>query len=563
MTQPDSITPISNESDSSPTSLPATASISPDHFRKEIARRRTFGIIAHPDAGKTTLTEKILLYSGCVAEAGAVRGRKTQRSARSDWMAMEQQRGVSVTATCLSFDYQGFRLNLLDTPGHQDFSEDTYRTLNAVDAAVMVVDAVKGIETQTIKLFKICAERKVPILTFVNKMDRPGGDPLGVLTAVEEVLGIDAIPMNWPIGVGRDFNGLVERATGRIFKFSPVKSGAVAVPVEIDSLDEPTRDLYPADTLQQLRDEIELLEGAGSSFDREHFLAGEQTPVFYGSALNNFGVELFLEQFLKLAPAPVARPGRIQGGDLQAIAPDHPEFSGLVFKIQANLDPRHRDRVAFVRICTGEFRRDMDVTIARTGEKIRVPRSHQLFAQERETLEEAYPGDVIGIVNPGKLRLGDTLCGRQSLQYAARWEYAPECFVRLRCLDTSKRKQFSRGLEQLIEEGAIQLLSDAGTSSFEPILAAVGALQFDVVQFRLESEYSAPTRVEHLSYTLARWILNDPFDPEAFLLPSGARVMYDQTGAPMLLFESEWSRDYCLNRNPSLQLSETRPGSIV
>lgn len=522
---------------------------------REIQRRRTFGIIAHPDAGKTTLTEKILLYSGRIEEAGAVRGRKTQRTARSDWMKMEQERGISVTATSLSFDYEGFRLNLLDTPGHQDFSEDTYRTLNAVDTAVMVVDAVNGVEPQTIRLFKICAERKIPIVTFVNKMDRPGGDPLSVLTAIEEVLGIDAIPVNWPIGTGRDFNGLVDRLTHRIFRFSPVTRGSQTVPVQSADLDDPAIDFYPLDLLDHVRAEVSLLEGAGVPFQYDQFLKGEQTPVFFGSALTNFGVEQFLSGFLKLSPPPAGR-----RSNLGWIDPTNEHFSGVIFKIQANLDPRHRDRVAFVRVCSGRFERDMEVTVARTGERIRIPRSHQLFARDRETVDEAYPGDVIGIVNPGKVRLGDTICSGQLVQYQHRWEYAPERFVRVRCKDTSKRKQFSRGLEQLIEEGTVQLLSDAGTTFHEPILGAVGDLQFDVVQFRLETEYNTETVLERLPYQIGRWVQQTDFDESRYVLPSGARVMKDQTGAQLLLFADEWSMNYFCGKYPELILSEHRPG---
>ncbi|WP_437203946.1 peptide chain release factor 3 [Planctomicrobium sp. SH664] len=534
--------------------VPATDSAT-TKFLQEIARRRTFGIIAHPDAGKTTLTEKILLYSGRIEEAGAVRGRKSQRAARSDWMKMEQERGISVTATCLCFDYEGFRLNLLDTPGHQDFSEDTYRTLNAVDAAVMVVDAVNGIESQTIKLFKICAERRVPILTFVNKMDRPGGDPLAVLTEIENVLGIDAIPLNWPVGRGRDFNGIVDRRTNQLLKFSSVLRGAHEVPVEVGQLDDPDCTLYPPEVLQEVRDEISLLEGAGAAFDPALFLQGTQTPVFFGSALTNFGVEQFLKAFVRLAPPP-----RNYQSDQGIVTPADPNFSGVVFKIQANLDPRHRDRVAFVRICSGRFERDMEVTVTRTRERIRVPRSHQLFAQERETVEQAYPGDIIGIVNPGKLRLGDTLCAGRSVQLLGQWIYAPETFVRVRCADTSKRKQFSRGIEQLIEEGAVQQISDANTTAHEPVLAAVGELQFDVVKFRMETEYNAAVALDRLPYRISRWIDEPDFDAEAYTLPSGSRIMSDQAGAKLILFTDDWSLDYFQRRYPQLKLVEHPPG---
>ncbi|HWL11238.1 MAG TPA: peptide chain release factor 3 [Planctomicrobium sp.] len=548
-----SLPPGSTDGSSSDSSSSSGSHSSRSTYLKEIARRRTFGIIAHPDAGKTTLTEKILLYSGCIEEAGAVRGRKSQRAARSDWMKMEQQRGISVTATCLCFDYAGFRLNLLDTPGHQDFSEDTYRTLNAVDTAVMVVDAVNGIESQTIKLFKICAERKVPIITFVNKMDRPGSDPLGVLTQIEEVLGIDAIPANWPIGTGREFNGLVDRKTREVLKFSPVLRGALEVPVERASLDDTENSLFPADVMDSVRGEVELLEGAGVPFQHDLFLQGKQTPVFFGSALTNFGVEQFLQGYIRLSPPPMDRKS-----DQGIVSPTDENFSGVVFKIQANLDPRHHDRVAFVRICSGRFERDMEVTVSRSGDRFRIPRSHQLFAQERETVNEAYPGDIIGIVNPGKLRLGDTICTGKPVQFTNRWEYAPERFIRLRCQDTSKRKQFSRGVTQLIEEGAVQLLTDDGTTVTEPVLGAVGELQFDVVKFRLETEYNSQVLIERLPYQMGRWIHTEPFDPENYMLPSGSRVMTDQTGAKLLLFADDWSMDYFLRRYPDVILSEHR-----
>jgi peptide chain release factor 3 len=545
-------------SSASPTCLEgqvaSNAGLITEQVARQIARRRTFGIIAHPDAGKTTLTEKILLYSGCINEAGAVRGRKSQQAARSDWMKIEQQRGISVTATCLCFDYSGHRINLLDTPGHQDFSEDTYRTLNAVDAAVMVIDAVNGIESQTIKLFKICAERRVPLLTFVNKMDRPGCDPLGVLTQIENVLGVDAVPLNWPIGRGREFNGLVDLESNAVLKFSPVTRGAIKVPVERAGLNDEHSTLYSEETMRVVREEVQLLQGAGVQFSPQRFSEGRQTPVFFGSALTNFGVEQFLDGFLRLAPPP--RPRISDQGPIDPAAED---FSAVVFKIQANLDPRHRDRVAFVRICSGAFRRDMDVRVTRTGEKLRVPRSHQLFARERETVEEAYPGDIIGLVNPGKLRLGDTLCHGKSIQYAGQWEYTPECFVRLRCSDTSKRKQFTRGLTQLVDEGAVLMLNDEATFSFEPVLAAVGALQFDVVQFRLANEYQAPSTLESMPYSLARWIDWNEFEEGKVVLPGGSRVMVDHQGAHMLLFSSEWSLEYFRRNHPTVKLLTARP----
>jgi len=530
---------------------PTTAPVAP-LVRREAERRRTFAIISHPDAGKTTLTEKLLLYAGCVDEAGAVRGRKSQRSATSDWMAIERERGISITSTVLAFTYRGYQINLLDTPGHQDFSEDTYRTLTAADCAVMVLDAVRGIEPQTIKLFKICAARKIPILTFVNKMDRPGGEPLRSLGEIEEVLGIDAVPLNWPVGVGAGFCGVYDRQAGRLLRFSAVPHGTQTVPAATADLDQ-AETLLPPEQASALREKIALLDGASATFDRARFLRGEQTPVFFGSALTNFGIEPFLNAFLDLCPPPGPRQS-----DRGLIHPAQPEFAGVVFKIQANLDPKHRDRVAFVRVCAGRFQREMDVTLARTGERIRIKRSHRLFARERETTDEAYPGDIIGMVNPGQFRLGDTLIEGETFQYEGQWEFLPERFARLRCTHTDRRKQFAKGLAQLLEEGVVQVLNDANTNSREPVLATVGELQFDVVRYRLETEYNTPTTLEHLPYIAARWIdaplaaLNS-FDP-----PTLSRVMIDHQGAPIILFTSEWEIRNCQEKNPEFPLLERR-----
>lgn len=523
-------------------------------LRAEIARRRTFAIISHPDAGKTTLTEKLLLYSGQVVEAGAVRGRKTQRAVASDWMAMERERGISITSTVLTFEYDGRQINLLDTPGHDDFSADTYRTLTAADCAVMVIDAVKGIETQTRKLFRICAERRIPILTFVNKMDRPGCDPLRTLSDIEQVLGIHAIPQNWPIGTGREFRGVYDRQRRRALLFQSVVHGAVRVPIQEVSLDSDTTGGLDDDARRRLIEEIELLDHAGEEFDRERFLRGEQTPVFFGSALTNFGIEPFLRSFLELAPAPGARMSN-QG----PIPPDSDHFAGVIFKIQANLDPRHHDRVAFLRVCAGRFNRDMQIINTRTGDEIRIKRSQRLFARERETMEVAYPGDVIGLVIPGQFRLGDTLCERGGLRYQGQWEFPPECFATLRCADTSRRKQFDKGLRQLVEEGAIQVLFDARGSLQEPIVAAVGQLQFEVMQYRLESEYNARAALHPLPYRFARWVSGEPNDLAELRVPSSSRELRDENGITVLLFESEGMLNYCTRLNPLLQFHEARP----
>ncbi|MCA9113476.1 MAG: peptide chain release factor 3 [Planctomycetaceae bacterium] len=520
-------------------------------LRAEIQKRRTFAIISHPDAGKTTLTEKLLLYSGRVMEAGAVRGRKSQRAVTSDWMAMERERGISITSTVLTFEHRGQRMNLLDTPGHEDFSEDTYRTLTAADCAVMVIDAVKGIEAQTEKLFRICAARKIPIVTFVNKLDRPGCEPLATLGHLEEVLGMAAVPLNWPIGTGRDFQGVYDRAAEQVLLFESVTRGAVRVPTTRATLEDACERLLSPERAAQLREDVELLDGACEPFDHERFLKGEITPVFFGSALSNFGVEPFLESFLDISPPPGPR-----NSDQGEVPPDKPEFAGVVFKIQANLDPRHRDRVAYVRVCAGRFARDMEVLLARTGEKIRIKRSHRVFAAGRETMDEAWPGDIIGLVNPGQFRLGDTLCEGAPLQYDGQWQFPPECFATLRCNDTSRRKQFSRGVSQLIEEGAIQVLADPQAMFREPVLAAVGELQFDVVQYRLESEYGTETTLHRLPYEVARWVTGSPQDLAAIKLPSAARMLQDQDGSPVALFQSQWNLNYCCEMNPSLQFHE-------
>lgn len=531
--------------------------VSPEvaEIRREVQRRRTFAIISHPDAGKTTLTEKLLLYSGCVAEAGAVRGRKSQRAVTSDWMAIERERGISITSTVLSFEYEGFLLNLLDTPGHEDFSEDTYRTLTAADCAVMVIDAVKGIEAQTKKLFKICSERRIPILTFINKVDRPGCDPLSILSQIEEVLGIHAIPHNWPVGTGREFTGVVDRQKRELLLFKPVAHGSNKVPTDVRTF-ETAGDVLDPDFLAKVRDEVDLLDCAGEEFRQEDFLAGKVTPVFYGSALNNFGVEAFLAGFLALSPPPMPRMS-----DAGPVSTDGPDFAGVIFKIQANLDPRHHDRVAFMRVCTGKFNRDMEIVLSRTGEKVRVKRAQRVFAQERETMDVAFPGDVLGVVIPGQFRLGDSLSEGERIRFSGQWLFPPECFGILRCTETLRRKQFDKGLSQLVEEGAIQLLHEPSAMSREPVLAAVGQLQFDVVQYRLEAEYNAKTTLQRLPYQFARWISGAEEDMANIRIPSTSRELRDEDGRVVLLFESEGMLRYCRDMNAKLTFTDTRPSS--
>jgi peptide chain release factor 3 len=515
--------------------------------RAEVRRRRTFAIISHPDAGKTTLTEKLLLYAGCLDVAGMVRGRRNQRAVTSDWMALERQRGISITSTALSVDYQGVRVNLLDTPGHEDFSEDTYRTLMAADSAVMVLDATKGVEPQTEKLFQVCARRGIPILTFVNKLDRPGGDPLGILSEIERVLGIAASPLNWPVGLGRDFRGLCDRETREVTLFDPDARGSLVVPTTTCRLDDPHDTLLSASDREQLQGDLDLLDVAGAPFDHDRFLQGQVTPVFFGSALTNYGVEAFFDAFLRLGPPPGAR--RAEGG---AVPVDRPEFAGFIFKLQANMDPKHRDRVAFLRVCSGRFERDMEVTNARTGTKLRLARSHRLFAQGRETTDEAFPGDVVGLNSTGDLRLGDTLYAGPPVCYEPLPEFPPECFARLDCADTGRRKQFDRGLFQLVEEGAVRVLVSTRPGVRELYLAAVGTLQFDVVQARLESEYGVPTRLVPMEPKLARRVDGDAGALKSLWLPRASIPTSDRDGRPVILFSTSFELESCRKNNPEL-----------
>lgn len=521
--------------------------------QRELMKRRTFAIISHPDAGKTTLTEKLLLFGGCIEVAGAVRGRKSQRAATSDWMELEKQRGISVSSTVLTFEFDGKQVNLLDTPGHHDFSEDTYRTLVATDCAVMVIDLAKGIETQTEKLFRVCALRKIPVITFVNKVDRPGMGPLEVLAEIEKKFEIDAVPQNWPIGTGADFAGVidVESKTASLFT---EKAGDRRIEYKTVALaDLPNEPGIEPVTAVGAAEEVNLLELAGMTYDHEMFLAGKQTPVFFGSALTNFGVEHFLRGFLKLCPPPQGRMS-----DLGVIPPERKDFAGFVFKIQANLDPRHRDRIAFVRVCAGRFRRDMDVLHSRTNENIRLRRAHRVFGQERETMEEAFPGDIIGLINPGEFHLGDTICEGKVVNFEPLPQFSPEFFAMLRCTNTERRKQFRRGMDQLLEEGVVQVFTDFRGVSSEPLLGAVGELQFDVVRFRLESEYDTPTSLDWLPYKLARWVNDDIEKLKAMTLPSSAKVVRDQLGYYAILFPSRWDAEYAMRENPDIEFSPVR-----
>jgi peptide chain release factor 3 len=518
---------------------------------QEVRRRRTFAIISHPDAGKTTLTEKLLLYGGAIQTAGQVSARRAQRAATSDWMELEKQRGISITSTVLQFPYEGRVVNLLDTPGHQDFGEDTYRTLLAADSAVMLIDAAKGVEPQTRKLFAICRARGIPLFTFFNKMDRPSRDPLELLGELESVLGIHSFPMNWPLGNGPSFKGVYDRAAREMHLFERSAHGAKRAKVHVTGLEDPQlHEISDAQSYSQFRDELELLEGAGAAFDRDAMLRGAFTPAFFGSAVTNFGVQLFLDRFVELAPAPGPRP-TAEG----KVAPAWESFSGFVFKIQANMDPRHRDRVAFVRVCSGKFERDMMVRNARTGKEIRLSRAMRLFAGERESLDDAYAGDVVGLANPGAYAIGDTIAQGKGIEFERIPAFTPEHFASVRSIDTAAYKSFGKGIEQLREEGAIQVMYPLGSMRTEPILAAVGALQFEVAKYRLESEYNVKTIFASLPFTLVRRVFGDRGQIERAQMPSNARILEDWEGNPVGLFESEWSVRLAQEWNPGLRFA--------
>ncbi len=519
------------------------------HIEKETQRRKTFAIISHPDAGKTTLTEKFLLYGGALHLAGSVTARKNQRATTSDWMELEKKRGISVSSTVLQFEYRGFCVNLLDTPGHKDFSEDTYRVLTAVDSAVMVIDAGKGIETQTRKLFEVCRQRGIPIFTFMNKLDRPARDPLDLLDELERVLGLHAYPINWPLGDGGDFRGVYDRRARQVHFFERVPGGAFRAPVSVHGLqDSVVRERLPPTLYSKIVEDLAMLEGAGAPFDHSHVLAGALTPVCFGSAVNNFGVQMLLDAFLDLAPTPQPRVAKSR-----TVSPADPGFSGFVFKMQANMDPNHRDRLAFVRVCSGKFERDMTVVHTRTGRRVRLSSSHKLFGRDRETVDEAYAGDVVGLVGHSDFRIGDTLAEDPGLAFDEIPRFAPESFAWIESTSTAQYKRFREGLDQLLQEGVIQALHQRNAVRRVPLLAAVGPLQFEVVQFRLQTEYGAGSRLEPAPWKLMRWIANGSVDEE--VLPSGASLAVDVTGRFVILFVETWSLNFFVERNPDIVLS--------
>jgi peptide chain release factor 3 len=521
---------------------------------KEINKRRTFAIISHPDAGKTTLTEKFLLYGGALQLAGSVRARKNQRTATSDWMELEKKRGISISSTVLQFDYKDFKINLLDTPGHQDFSEDTYRVLTAVDAAVMVIDAAKGIETQTRKLFDVCRKRSIPIFTFINKLDRPSRDPLSLLDELENILQIGAYPLNFPLGTGLDFKGVYDRMNSQIHFFERTAGGSFIAPVSIHSINDPyVKEKLHEEVYAKTIEELEILDTAGEEFDVDKIHRGKLSPVFFGSAMNNFGVQLLLDGFLNYAVPPVPR-----NSTAGVINPDHEVFTGFIFKIQANMDPKHRDRIAFMRVCSGKFSRDMQAVHAASGKKIRLSNSQKLFGQERETIDEAVAGDIVGFVGNPIFGIGDTITEDPGIVYKEIPRFAPEHFVMLHNPNPSNYKKFRDGLDQLLQEGVIQAFYLKNSHQKVPLLGAVGPLQFEVVQYRMQDEYGAESRMEQTNWKVLRWIETDVFNEryQNIVLPAGAAWATDGDGRPVILFTSEWSLNYFFEKNKEIELSD-------
>jgi len=538
------------------------------HIETEIRRRRTFAIISHPDAGKTTLTEKLLLYGGVIQLAGAVKAKRGRAAAVSDWMEMERERGISVTTSVLQFPYRGLQMNLLDTPGHADFSEDTYRTLHAVDGAVMLLDCAKGVESQTQKLFRVCRHRAIPIFTFVNKMDRPGRDPIDLIGEVESMLGIGVFPITWPVFRSGVFRGVYHRLTKQVYIFDERRAGSSATqgsdvaPFKASGIDDPQleRELDTAG-YKQLRDDIELLDAAGDEFDRARFLAGDTSPMFFGSAINNFGLEAFLDGFCELMPAPGSR--MASHGPVSAI---QSEFSGFVFKVQANMNRAHRDRVAFVRVCSGHFKRGREVFHVRSGRGFRLANPAQFVAQERSLVEEAYAGDVIGVFDPGFFEIGDTLTSGSTYEFEKIPSFAPEHFARLVSQDPMRRKQLTRGIEQLAKEGTVQLYRPPGGHSGEMILGAVGQLQMEVTKHRLKEEYGAEVRLEPLGYQMARWVSaknGKTLDFQSLNNACTGLIVLDVRERPVVLFERDWSVRFAQERLPDVEFAETAQGVVV
>ncbi len=521
----------------------------------QIKKRRTFAIISHPDAGKTTLTEKLLLYSGMLRTAGMVSGRKGGKKAASDWMSMEQERGISITASAMQFTYKDTTINVLDTPGHQDFSEDTYRTLTAADSVIMVLDAAKGVEAQTRKLFDACRLRKIPVITFINKMDLPPREILDLMSEVEEVLGIQASALNYPLGGGREFCGVLDRRKNELNVFTRTSSGGSTIP-ETETLSFEGLESHHAcsnEVFNELKDSIELLDEAGNPFSMESFLAGEVTPVFFGSAMSNFGVELLFNALVELAPAPSSRIAEGEENEI-IIDPAEEPFSAYIFKLQANMNPKHRDCVAFMRINSGRYEKDQMVKNQRNGKKIRLSRPHNLQISERNTLDQAYPGDIIGVINSGHFSIGDTITTSSfNFKYKPLPQFQPELFAGIRPKDLGKRKAIDKGLEQLAAEGAIQMIHEYEDMGGSPIIGAVGWLQFEVLQYRLEDEYGVKTELTKMPYSCSAWVMGDI---STFKKPSQSKMMKDQFDRPMILCNDIWEKNYAIRENPDHELRD-------
>jgi len=534
--------------------------MSVEEFNNEIQKRRTFAIISHPDAGKTTLTEKLLLYGGAIHLAGSIKSRKTQRHAVSDWMEIEKQRGISVTSSVLQFDYDGCRINILDTPGHQDFSEDTYRTLMAVDSAVMIIDVAKGVEAQTKKLFKVCKQRNIPIFTFINKLDRYGKDPLELMEEIESVLGIRSYPMNWPIGIDGKYKGVYDRQKKQIelFDDDATHGQKERTSVTGDITDPQIAELLGVNAQQALAEDIELLDTAGEAFDLDKIAQGELTPMFFGSAMTNFGVQNFLEEYLKLAPPPAPR-----NSSAGLILPDNENFSAFVFKIQANMNPAHRDRLAFIRICSGKFERGMSVYHHKTNKMIKLSQPQQFLAQERQIIDVAYPGDIVGLFDSGVFGIGDTLCDAgHKFDFADFPVFPPEKFARVQAKDTMKRKQFVKGITQLTQEGAVQLFQQAGAGMESYIVGTVGNLQFEVLEYRLKNEYGVDILMQMQHYEVARWLVNkdgSEVTPESLRGTDRGMFVYDMKQRPVLLVNNEWALGWIVDNNPDVDLFHVPP----
>jgi peptide chain release factor 3 len=522
------------------------------HHRREVDRRRNFGIISHPDAGKTTLTEKLLLFGGAIQQAGAVKARKAARHATSDWMSIEKERGISVTTSVMKFNYRDYEINLLDTPGHQDFSEDTYRVLTAVDSALMVIDSGKGVETQTEKLMEICRMRNTPIMTFINKLDREGMPPLDLLSDIEDKLQIECVPLSWPIGMGKSFKGIYSLYRRELHLFTPGLNTRPREGVIISDLADPRLDQILGRQAEDLREDIELLEGAANPFALAHYLKGNQTPVFFGSAVNNFGVMELLDAFVEMAPPPASRQAVTR-----KVSPYEDAFSGFVFKIQANMNPAHRDRIAFLRVCSGKFRRGMKVFHHRIGKEVAIANATILMAQDRANIEEAYPGDVIGIHNHGTIKIGDTFTEKEPLKFTGIPNFAPEHFRRIRLKNPMKSKQLQKGLEQLSEEGAVQVFRPLGSAEY--ILGAVGVLQFDVTVERLKNEYGAETVYEPAQYVTARWVeCEDRKRFKDFEQKNTRYLARNAEGDLTFLAPSAWQLEHTMEQWPDVTFHKTR-----